>query len=131
MAKNQFNDPLKQLRNLAEQDQQKQPARRESQSGRRRRQAFEDPLDKVSTRDAARATKSKSMIGNYAQRTFRLPPEYLDMIRVIAGQEIMSIADAERWVVWRGLIAYFEDQERPEFEQSVQRQVHLPAVGGG
>ena len=70
----------------------------------------------------------KSMVGQYAQRTFRLPPDYLDMIRQIAQQEIMSIADAERWVVNRGLLAYFEDGERPTFEPTVQRSVHLPDI---
>jgi hypothetical protein len=70
----------------------------------------------------------KSMVGQYAQRTFRLPPEYLAMIRQIAQQEIISIADAERWVVNRGLLAYFAEQERPTFEPTVQRSVHLPEV---
>ena len=74
------------------------------------------------------AKTPKSMVGQYAQRTFRLPPEYLDLIRHIARQEILSIADAERWVVNRGLLAYFEDGERPTFEPTVPRSVHLPDI---
>lgn len=84
--------------------------------------------DTAQTPSTAVSQTPKSMVGQYAQRTFRLPPDYLDMIRQIAQQEIMSIADAERWVVNRGLLAYFEDGERPTFERSVQRSVHLPDI---
>ncbi|MCO5184724.1 MAG: hypothetical protein M9965_12390 [Anaerolineae bacterium] len=66
------------------------------------------------------------MVGQYAQRTFRIPPEYLQLIRQIAGDEIMSIADAERWVIGQGLLAYYEQGVRPDFVQTVQRQVQLP-----
>lgn len=113
-----FNNPLQKLRDLADQPQPKRGTKK----------TFDNPLEEVTAKDAAKATKSKTMIGQYAQRTFRLPPEYLDMIRTIAETEGMSVADAERWVIFRGLLAYFEDDERPEFVQMVQRQVQLPTI---
>ena len=38
----------------------------------------------------------------------------------------MSIADAERWVIGQGLLAYYEQGVRPDFVQTVQRQVSCP-----
>lgn len=98
-----------------------------NEEGRRVRPTAVSP-DTAQPPPTAVAKTPKSMVGQYAQRTFRLPPEYLDMIRQIAQQEILSIADAERWVVNRGLLAYFEDGERPTFERTVQRSVHLPDI---
>jgi hypothetical protein len=113
-----FNNPLQKLRELADQPKPKRGSKK----------SFDNPLEEVTPKDAAKATKSKTMVGQYAQRTFRLPPEYLEMIRIISETEGMSVADAERWVIYRGLLAYFEDDERPEFVQTVQRQVQLPTI---
>ncbi len=68
------------------------------------------------------------MVGQYAQRTFRIPPGTPQLIlKQIAGDEIMSIADAERWVIGQGLLAYYEQAYVQIFVQTVQRQVRLPA----
>jgi hypothetical protein len=120
----EFDDPMARLRALRDE----QDKTRKSQSASGRKGGFDDPIKQsVSSVDAAKATKSSKMVGRYAQRTFRLPPEYLEKIRHIARDEIMSIADAERWVVGKGLLAYFELGERPDFERTVQRQVQLPS----
>lgn len=123
----EFDDPMAALRALNNNDddskkkKQKTPPKKQTSS-------FDDPLrDGVSATDAAKATKNSTMVGKYAQRTFRLPPEYLTMIRQIAADEIMSISDAERWVIGQGLLAYYEHGERPSFAKSVQRQVELPS----
>ena len=117
-----FNDPMATLKKL---QQNKSKAKKKGTAADK--EPFDNPLtSRVSMTDASKATKSGKMVGQYAQRTFRLPPEYLELIRRIAADEIMSIADAERWVVSQGLLAYFENGERPQFEQSVQRQVQLP-----
>ena len=48
---------------------------------------FDDLISRnVSAVDGAKATKSSTMVGQYAQRTFRIPPEYLQLIRQIAGR---------------------------------------------
>lgn len=75
---------------------------------------------------AAASFTGGAMVGQYAQRTVRLPPHYLALIREIAEAEEVSIADAERWVVARGLQAYYEDAERPTFRHNVRRQIILP-----
>lgn len=106
-----FDDPLKKLRDRKKQ-QQKKP--------------FENPLDAVSASQAAKATKSSVMVGQYRQKTLRLPPEYVELMRQVAKEQHMSVSEAERWIVARGLMAYFEDGERPEFEETVQRRVTLP-----
>lgn len=120
----EFDDPMAKLRAMRSEQEKQQ----RQQSGGVRKGEFDDPIRQgVSAVDAAKATKSSTMVGRYAQRTFRLPPEYLERIRQIAVNEIMSIADAERWVVGQGLLAYFEQGARPDFEQTVQRQVQLPS----
>lgn len=119
----EFDDPMSKLRAMRDAEQGKENSRPVG----RKKAGFDDPLKKnVSAIDAAKATKSSKMVGRYAQRTFRLPPEYLEKIRQIAEAEIMSIADAERWVVGQGLLTYFAQGERPDFERTVQRQVQLP-----
>lgn len=82
--------------------------------------------DHESPPEEAASFKGGAMVGQYAQRTVRLPPHYLPLIRQIAAAEDVSIADAERWVVARGLQAYYEDAERPTFHRNVRRQIILP-----
>lgn len=119
----EFDDPMSKLRALREE----QLKEKRSQSASGKNAGFDDPIKRnVSAVDAAKATKSSTVVGQYAQHTFRIPPEYLQLIRQIAGDEIMSIADAERWVIGQGLLAYYEQGVRPDFEQTVQRQVQLP-----
>ena len=119
-----FDDPMAALRAMRDED---EPGKKKPASKKKKRSRFDDPLQKsVSATDAAKATKSSKMVGQYAQRTFRVPPEYLELIRQIAAEEIMSIADAERWVIGQGLLAYYENRERPSFAKTVQRQVELP-----
>ncbi len=119
-----FDDPMAALRAIRQEGKEDRNAPATPRQSKPKQ--FDNPLQKVSYSDVAKATKSSAMVGNYAQRTFRLPPEYLELIRQIAANEVMSIADAERWVVGRGLLAYFDDGEKPEFEQSVRRRVTLP-----
>jgi hypothetical protein len=72
--------------------------------------------------------QGNAMVGRYAQRTFRLPPDFLVQIRRLAAAEGISIAEAERWVVARGLVAYYEDGERPQFRRRARGRVRLPGM---
>lgn len=120
----EFDDPLAALRALRD------PGDGEQKPAKTPEDSQKQPPDTLPEVDPAIATGSSTMVGQMAQRTFRLPPPYLQLIRQIAKEEIMSIADAERWVVGRGLLAYYRDGERPAFEETVERRVILPGNEG-
>lgn len=88
------------------------------------------PTDRLDRRQVAKATGSKrSMMGQYVQRTMRLKPETLDAIRDLSQAEGISMADAERWLIRRGLMAYYQDDERPTYREQVQRKIEIPDWG--
>jgi hypothetical protein len=84
------------------------------------------PEPETTSAPVAPSFQGSAMVGRYAQRTFRLPPDYLVQIRRLAAAEGISIAEAERWVVARGLVAYYEDGERPQFQRRARGRVRLP-----
>ncbi len=81
--------------------------------------------------DAAKASKKTTYKGGMWNRTFRLPLEWEGLIkRIFAETKAKSMADVERWLVGRGLQAYYDNGERPEFEETVEKTVVLPYMGG-
>jgi hypothetical protein len=88
--------------------------------------AFSDPLTQLTPKERQKAVGSHKMTGNFVQRTLRLPPEYLELIQQVAKREIIPMAEAERWLMWRGLEAYFQDGEKPEFTQETKRMTVTP-----
>jgi hypothetical protein len=88
-----------------------------------------DPLAKVSVGQAAKVTGTQRGTGNFAQRTLRLDPAALEALDQLAVAEGITKADAARWIMARGLKAYYEDGERPETAQSVAREVVMPWSG--
>ena len=91
-------------------------------------QAYDSGLKGISIKDTARASKSSVMRGQYWQRTLRLPPSFKDITRHIYRETgARSIADIERWIYAMGLQAYLEGGERPEFSETLTRDVVLPS----
>jgi hypothetical protein len=91
-------------------------------------QTYDSGLEGVSMKDTARASKSSVMRGQYWQRTLRLPPSFKDVTRHIYRETgARSIADIERWIYAMGLQAYLEGGERPEFSETLTRDVVLPS----
>lgn len=117
----QPDDPLAALRALR-----RETAQREGPQDDPPEAEEEGQMEQEAPAGVATSFTGGAMVGQYAQRTVRLPPHYLALIRQIAEAEEVSIADAERWVVARGLQAYYEDAERPTFRHDVRRQIILP-----
>lgn len=67
----------------------------------------------------------------YWSRTLRLPPDYREIVREIYQQEprAKSIADLERWFFAKGIEAYLKG-ERPEYAETIERAIELPALEG-
>ena len=91
---------------------------------------FGDALAGTSRVDVAKAAKKASIQGQYWLRTLRLPPDYQDLTRQIYSQEprAKSIADVERWIYTMGLIAYFHEGKRPEYSETIEREINLPGI---
>ena len=117
----QIDDPLAALRALRQEAPEGEEAQEDAPQTQGEGQAGHELPD-----DETASFSGGAMVGQYAQRTVRLPPRYLALIRQMAEVEDVSIADAERWVVARGLQAYYEDGERPTFHRNVRRQIILP-----
>ena len=122
-----FDDPfddLEQAERLAKQQKQQKPR------AQRKKPQFDQALGQVSSVDVARAAKRKTVQGKYWLRTLRLPPEYQEMTRQIFQEEVRakSLAEIERWIYTMGLVAYFEEGKRPHYNESVSREIDLPAV---
>ena len=64
--------------------------------------------------------------GKYKQKTIRIDPAWVEGIAVLAAEQRITVADAERWIIARGLSAYYIDQEKPRFEQPETRTVVFP-----
>jgi hypothetical protein len=91
-------------------------------------QTYDSGLEDVSMEDAAKATKSSTMRGQYWQRTLRLPPSFKEITRRIVKETgARSIADIERWIYAMGLQAYLEEGKRPDFSETLTKDVVLPS----
>lgn len=91
---------------------------------------IEDPTGRLSPQKTRKvtATGPHRWAGKYLQKTFRLSPEAVEAIDDLAKAEGMSISDAQRWLIARGLQAYFKDGERPGVaEQIVRTKPKLPS----
>jgi hypothetical protein len=95
-----------------------------------KKKPFTNPLGSLSKEERLKAIGSTVLVGRYAQRTMRLPPLFLEKIRELAKRERLDIAEAERWIVGRGLAAYFNDNEKLEFTEEAKRDLIIPAPGG-
>jgi hypothetical protein len=85
-----------------------------------------------SKKDVSKAAKSGYRRNGKWNKVFRLPVEWEDLIKQIyAETPARSVAEIERWLVGRGLRAYFEDGEKPDFRESIERQVVLPYTKQG
>lgn len=122
-----FDNPFDDLERAEEaaraaRQQQRRPAKIKDQ--------FDDALGQVTSRDVARAANKKTFQGKYWLRTLRLPPEYQDLTREIYQQEVRakSLAEIERWIYTMGLIAYLHEGKRPEYNESVSRDIELPPI---
>lgn len=74
---------------------------------------FGNPLTDMSARQAAKAVKSGSYVGQYKRRTITLPPEQDEYIGAIAKQEGMGKLAMYRWLLDCAL-SHYEEGERPE-----------------
>ena len=90
---------------------------------------FNNALAETSRSKTARAAGRTTHKGNYWARTLRLPPAYQDIVLDIYKQEprAKSIADIERWLFAKGLEAYLVRGERPDYAETIERQIELPA----
>lgn len=90
---------------------------------------WDSPMDDTTPAEIGKATKTGKFVGQFQQKTLRLYPEMFAAMDRIAAKEGISKADATRWVVARGLQAYFADDERPEKVELVARNVVMPWMG--
>jgi predicted Zn-dependent peptidase len=121
-----FDNPFDDLEKAEEE------ARQERQQRRPQRgpYQFDEALEQVTARDVAKAARKKTFQGKYWLRTLRLPPEYQDLTREIYQQEVRarSLAEIERWIYTMGLIAYFQEGKRPQYNETISRDIDLPEV---
>lgn len=112
-------------------DAEKQPVLAPQRGRGKQAQADKQKPTAVSKNDASKATKSGYRRNGKWNKVFRLPVEWEDLIKQIyAETPARSVAEIERWLVGRGLRAYFEDGEKPDFRESIERQVVLPYTKG-
>lgn len=88
--------------------------------GRGRKARFNTGLEDVSAGEAARATGSKSMAGQYKRYTVYLSPEMIQRFKKMAKSIGLSQAEAGRWV-FQYMLDEFEGGVRPETEEVVVR----------
>lgn len=129
-----FDDPFGELEEAEKAAKQQKQQRKKSTPARkssRKTPNFDQALDQVRSVDVARAAKKSTVQGKYWLRTLRLPPEYQELTREIFQEEVRakSLAEIERWIYTMGLVAYFEEGKRPEYNESVSREINLPDVG--
>ena len=92
-------------------------------SGRKRRGRggeFETGLEDVSYREAARATASKSMAGQYKRYTVYLAQADIAHLKEVAEELGLSQAETARWF-FQQMFAYYGQGLRPEMEEVVVR----------
>ena len=131
-----FDDPFGELEEAEKAAKRQKQQRKKSTPARqssRKAPNFDQALDQVRSVDVARAAKKSTVQGKYWLRTLRLPPEYQELTRQIFQEEVRakSLAEIERWIYTMGLMAYFEEGKRPEYSESVSREINLPDVGDG
>jgi hypothetical protein len=80
--------------------------------------AFSTGLESVSYNQAARATSSKSMAGQYKRYTVYLSPEDIATFRDIAADIGLSQAETGRWF-FQHMFALYENGLRPKTEPVV------------
>lgn len=128
-----FDDPFGELEEAEKAARQQKQQRKSTPATRRSRKTpkFDQALDQVRSVDVARAAKKSTVQGNYWLRTLRLPPEYQELTRQIFQEEVRarSLAEIERWIYTMGLVAYFEEGKRPEYSETVAREINLPEIG--
>jgi hypothetical protein len=88
--------------------------------GSRRGEQFTTGLETVSYGEAARATASKSMAGQYKRYTVYLSPEDIARIKDIASDVGLSQAETGRWF-FQHMFKLYEDGLRPKTEPVVVR----------
>lgn len=88
--------------------------------GSRREDEFTTGLESVSYGEAARATGSKSMAGQYKRYTVYLSPEDIAQFKDIATDVGLSQAETGRWF-FQHMFQLYEDGLRPKTEPVVVR----------
>lgn len=100
------------------------PASRRSKPGRL--DGMQSPMQQTSTAVAAKVTGRKSRTsGKRLQVTFRIAPEFMELIRSIADEFGLSLEDAKRFVVLEGLKAW-RDGARPEVTKKARNTLKIP-----
>ncbi len=99
-----------------------EPTKPAKQSRRksRRPQRFNTGLERVTHKEAARATASKSMAGQYKRYTVYLAPDDIAHFKEIAAEVNLSQAEAGRWF-FQHMFNLFDEGLRPETEAVVIR----------
>ena len=85
---------------------------------RKSAESFNTGLEQVSATQAARATGSKSMAGQYKRFTLYLRPEDIEEFKRISGKIGLSQAETGRWF-FQHMFKLFEQGTRPETEEVV------------
>lgn len=86
----------------------------------RREDAFSTGLETVSYGQAARATASKSMAGQYKRYTVYLAPSDIARFRDVATDVGLSQAETARWF-FQHMFQLYEDGVRPKTEPVMVR----------
>lgn len=123
-------NPLERLSQMEPQKPKKQEAinATATSAGRKSRVTRQSPMATTRAQASkASGTKDGTYRGGMWNKLFRLPIEYEELVKQVAIEtKAKSMADVERWLVARGLQAYFEDGERPEYKETIERSVQLP-----
>jgi len=85
-----------------------------------------NPLAKQQVQRKNATAATMKLTGQYWQRTMKIPPEWRELIREVTRVgNFRSVADAERWIVSEGLRSFFEQGNRPKFEETIEREALL------
>jgi hypothetical protein len=87
----------------------------------------DDPTGSLRTEETRRTSAGSKFMGKYQQKTMRLDPEAVEAIKALAQELGITISAAERWIVARGLQAYYQDGETPTLRPRVTQDVDLPS----
>jgi hypothetical protein len=98
---------------LGELDEAEGEAQRQKRAKTKSSFRFDSPLTEMPAKQAAKAIKSGSLVGQYKRRTITLPPEQDEYIGEIARQEGMGKLAMYRWLLDCAL-SHYEAGERPE-----------------
>ncbi len=112
---NDFDDDLSFLDDI-----EKPPPKRDKKRKSRREDEFSTGLETVSYGQAARATASKSMAGQYKRYTVYLSPADIAHFKDIAADVGLSQAETARWF-FQHMFELYEDGLRPKTEPVVVR----------